>query len=151
MRGEYHFRPGWRVANLELPPHARRILPNHHKQCRTNGTTSACAENTMSLVNPIELFRNYLRMRGEYFLLSSRCAVRVELPPHARRIRCVACVNGSGNGTTSACAENTRVRCGRCPHEGNYLRMRGEYDGFSTTALGNQELPPHARRIPYVG
>ena len=25
VRGEYYFRPGWRVANLELPPRARRI------------------------------------------------------------------------------------------------------------------------------
>ena len=61
----------------------------------------------MSLVNPIELFRNYLRMRGEYFLLSSRCAVRVELPPHARRIPAQCFTDLSWFGTTSACAENT--------------------------------------------
>ena len=65
-RGEY----GWVTIEseplMELPPRTRRILDASEATIDNPGTTSAHAENTMSLVNPIELFRNYLRARGEY-------------------------------------------------------------------------------------
>ena len=66
-------------------------------------------------------------MRGEYGMAVPTGARKAELPPHARRILLDAHRVTPIKGTTSACAENTRVRCGRCPYEGNYLRMRGEY------------------------
>ena len=50
---------------------------------------------------------NYLRMRGEYLRLMQYRKALLELPPHARRIRCGAFQNYDTVGTTSACAENT--------------------------------------------
>ena len=51
-------------------------------------------------------------------------------------------------GTTSACAENTH-RENRNPQMwGNYLRVRGEYEGKFTVTVARLELPPRARRIP---
>ena len=71
------------------------------------GTTSACAENT-SVDRALQLLaRNYLRVRGEYSLDSSAIALRVELPPRARRILIDTALRNSDHGTTSACAENT--------------------------------------------
>ena len=35
------------------------------------GTTSACAENTKELDTFLEAARNYLRVRGEYFVVIS--------------------------------------------------------------------------------
>ncbi|EFM50265.1 hypothetical protein HMPREF0299_5847 [Corynebacterium matruchotii ATCC 14266] len=53
------------LGDAELPPRARRIhttaTPPPHL-----GTTSACAENTFNMVQALVLFRNYLRVRGEY-------------------------------------------------------------------------------------
>ena len=72
-----------------------------------NGTTSACAENTLGEATRSPLTRNYLRVRGEYF--AGRIVTRkdVELPPRARRILGPYTGAGKINGTTSACAENT--------------------------------------------
>ena len=70
-----------------------------------------------------------------------------ELPPRARRIRQVRFRNIPNDGTTSACAENTRGFVGRSWRGWNYLRVRGEYNipsGFKVTL---RELPPRARRI----
>ena len=66
VRGEY---PPLRSAitlGVELPPRARRILPPPSVGVFTFGTTSACAENTASDLLPAVIFRNYLRVRGEY-------------------------------------------------------------------------------------
>ena len=72
------------------------------------GTTSACAENTRVDAVKIRNFGNYLRVRGEY----SNCATifnpLAELPPRARRIHFLVVDPCAGDGTTSACAENTR-------------------------------------------
>ena len=70
-----------------------------------------------------------------------------ELPPRARRIPAEEITKGLQAGTTSACAENTRLQ----PHSGvkpwNYLRVRGEYNDKIFHANGLGELPPRARRI----
>ena len=48
VRGEY-WKPGWTHPRLpELPPRARRILTKFGSQRLSGGTTSACAENTVS-------------------------------------------------------------------------------------------------------
>ena len=51
---------------MELPPRARRILIDWRKYDANDGTTSACAENTMSAPAGPKTTRNYLRVRGEY-------------------------------------------------------------------------------------
>ena len=72
-------------------------------------------------------WRNYLRVRGEY----SCCLISPhdfrELPPRARRILTHAMWRCILLGTTSACAENTGVAFDLLKHDGNYLRVRGEY------------------------
>ena len=78
-------------------------------------------------------------MLGRSFLL--------ELPPRARRIRVLDSDPGTGYGTTSACAENTKSeRMSDAPPR-NYLRVRGEYSGIRQWACTQAELPPRARRI----
>ena len=71
------------------------------------GTTSACAENTLSRAKPSPKIGNYLRVRGEYGSLPGGQSRPVELPPRARRILGVEFTYGFESGTTSACAENT--------------------------------------------
>ena len=70
-----------------------------------------------------------------------------ELPPRARRIPAEEITKGLQAGTTSACAENTRLQ----PHSGvkpwNYLRVRGEYTRLGLLMTRRVELPPRARRI----
>ena len=66
MRGEYPSGPNPRYYNLELPPHARRILQGMVGEVEDSGTTSACAENTLWLRVRGVWPGNYLRMRGEY-------------------------------------------------------------------------------------
>ena len=134
----------------------------------SQGTTSACAENTGSAAHPEDLGRNYLRVRGEYpfggcpsFYQQNYLRVRgeygvvikmsfafSELPPRARRIRGTReCARVCG-GTTSACAENT-PRFVRFDYQSrNYLRVRGEYDEGPFRKGSTSELPPRARRIP---
>ena len=51
---------------MELPPRARRILNIFLNICTELGTTSACAENTLSHYHYSDTQRNYLRVRGEY-------------------------------------------------------------------------------------
>ena len=71
------------------------------------GTTSACAENTVYVASKETLLGNYLRVRGEYAIDEAAQRLREELPPRARRIHPGWPTNGANQGTTSACAENT--------------------------------------------
>ena len=127
MRGEYLGGPVGSISILELPPHARRIPGIALRYGLLLGTTSACAENTMSGSLLSLGSWNYLRMRGEYLHRVDTTYTLMELPPHARRIRGNLLSRLHLLGTTSACAENT----GTTPFGGaesrNYLRMRGEY------------------------
>ena len=66
VRGEY-FRVGYlRIGVEELPPRTRRILEGFTHVFDTCGTTSAYAENTLEFWDNPFVFRNYLRVRGEY-------------------------------------------------------------------------------------
>ena len=93
------------------------------------GTTSACAENTAATAAGLDLKRNYLRMRGEYWSVTYPDGASLELPPHARRIHRGQYFGKNSRGTTSACAENTPQTQFQAPCGWNYLRMRGEYFG----------------------
>ena len=115
------------MAEMELPPRARRIPRRPQRPGERDGTTSACAENTILSQTKLKGGRNYLRVRGEYRLASAAGHFGEELPPRARRIPEVAADPRSLVGTTSACAENTQRRRACVPHPGNYLRVRGEY------------------------
>ena len=127
VRGEYLRETAWAFPSMELPPRARRI----HFECAQcillNGTTSACAENTGGWGRPHSSTRNYLRVRGEYFICYLEPGPLSELPPRARRIPLIAEYGGVDWGTTSACAENTCLSSGVWNPQGNYLRVRGEY------------------------
>ena len=127
VRGEY---TGYRRVvhpELELPPRARRILYQLITMIFTDGTTSACAENT--LLSPGRRCRrwNYLRVRGEYQKDTERKTIMQELPPRARRIPLGLAQRPVCRGTTSACAENTTAKQNFITPVGNYLRVRGEY------------------------
>ena len=116
--------------DLELPPRARRILLGGAAAAGGAGTTSACAENTVCAGSILPTTGNYLRVRGEYLRLYRSCGYGRELPPRARRIPPVVFQPVVGDGTTSACAENTyQNKNGETAHR-NYLRVRGEYMGF---------------------
>ena len=86
-------------------------------------------------------------MRGEYS--SNRRAIfkSRELPPRARRIHTPSEMVRLESGTTSACAENTKVKAWLGAFFRNYLRVRGEYPPRYHPRSANQELPPRARRI----
>ena len=71
----------------ELPPRARRIRLGTRIEALMRGTTSACAENTGKIAFPFTSFRNYLRVRGEYYGSQLPGVGITELPPRARRIR----------------------------------------------------------------
>ena len=111
------------------------------------GTTSAHAENTRPVRGRGGIFRNYLRVRGEYIRRQIHSHSSAELPPRTRRIRQPSRVFSSSNGTTSAYAENTAYH----PKENhlcrNYLRVRGEYNARNTSGKNRGELPPRTRRI----
>ena len=94
---------------------------------RSFGTTSACAENTFPFKVKTNILWNYLRVRGEYWVVATPLLLQLELPPRARRIRLYYWGDDQDEGTTSACAENTSV--GHMPknYMRNYLRVRGEY------------------------
>ena len=147
VRGEYSSSPITPVTRSELPPRARRILPRQGGEGVEEGTTSACAENTIRALTGCFSIRNYLRVRGEYFRLLSARSEPLELPPRARRIRGVMFATYVSDGTTSACAENTAVCGGGDGRLGNYLRVRGEYTPPAAWGEGRVELPPRARRI----
>ena len=127
MRGEYQLASSPRGRKLELPPRARRILLAVFHLHFKNGTTSACAENTIAKKAVQQLLRNYLRVRGEYFAELALGHTTRELPPRARRILAMVWCRSNGFGTTSACAENTHNFMKRGEKTRNYLRVRGEY------------------------
>ena len=107
VRGEYPLYTCPKPFTGELPPRARRIPIASREWNDLLGTTSACAENTLSRVADIFGMRNYLRVRGEYPYNWLRQNFTGELPPRARRIQCFSGVPDIHGGTTSACAENT--------------------------------------------
>ena len=147
VRGEYRFCIQHLLGNRELPPRARRIRGGTIFYPRYWGTTSACAENTHVWTLTPWFQRNYLRVRGEYgFAVGNRVGF-LELPPRARRIPPVIPAAVAAHGTTSACAENTRINFDRLTTIGNYLRVRGEYIRSRPPSLDRLELPPRARRI----
>ena len=148
VRGEYVTLDSISDAELELPPRARRILGPPPPRMTPIGTTSACAENTCHHFSPRCTPGNYLRVRGEYSPSSTKPVALLELPPRARRIPRKRWQSKLNDGTTSACAENTK-----CPRTStclgwNYLRVRGEYLFVTYVLKTCMELPPRARRIP---
>ena len=147
VRGEYL--PSLLAARhtSELPPRARRILTGGFGFLGFEGTTSACAENTSFPRLQQRLCKNYLRVRGEYTWGATESCDQAELPPRARRIRQIHDQGVGGEGTTSACAENTRHHGLTPPHPWNYLRVRGEYVMMLARRSWILELPPRARRI----
>ena len=147
MRGEYPLSHAPEMLPVELPPHARRILCVRENAHENMGTTSACAENTAATAAGLDLKRNYLRMRGEYWSVTYPDGASLELPPHARRIPRRRSFRPRVGGTTSACAENTLAHARENANDRNYLRMRGEYHPTGYHQMLSGELPPHARRI----
>ena len=140
VRGEYRSILRLHHGSVELPPRARRILPDRHTPIWGLGTTSACAENTTLLVKYVAPPWNYLRpVVTPPFIW--------ELPPRARRIHHHRPQRRAFHGTTSACAENTWDHAEAQPINRNYLRVRGEYLGFMGAGPPFLELPPRARRI----
>ena len=132
----------------ELPPRARRIRVILPVPSGTTGTTSACAENTVTERTFLMIFWNYLRVRGEYDLVEGARRLAWELPPRARRIQLERGKHAVEEGTTSACAENTGPARFSLICQRNYLRVRGEYPITRVCAVAHEELPPRARRIP---
>ena len=74
----------------------------------------------------------------------------MELPPRTRRILRSKLLARLSYGTTSAYAENTSKNRLKSGKTGNYLRVRGEYDSFSSSAAFAWELPPRTRRIHMI-
>ena len=107
VRGEYRYRSALGSTPGELPPRARRIPQAVMIGFALEGTTSACAENTLLVDRLHRRCRNYLRVRGEYHRGPKRRHEAWELPPRARRIRDALADFRDVLGTTSACAENT--------------------------------------------
>ena len=147
VRGEYLLYSRFKRSIRELPPRARRILGTVFPVPYIFGTTSACAENTACSRNLAANIRNYLRVRGEYVIITVTGWKNQELPPRARRILNADDGTENEDGTTSACAENTRHRLIQQPQVRNYLRVRGEYGYWHDLVYKKQELPPRARRI----
>ena len=108
VRGEYMTAVQAVGPAEELPPRTRRILDRGLLKPLAIGTTSACAENTHVARESHHIPGNYLRVRGEYRPLGQHERRASELPPRARRIRVWGVYNDGCQGTTSACAENTR-------------------------------------------
>ena len=108
VRGEYGMVAALCSTTRELPPRARRIHIEFDLGKAPVGTTSACAENTALPLGMDRIYRNYLRVRGEYLSPRVWSSQRAELPPRARRIPPVGVAVPISLGTTSACAENTR-------------------------------------------
>ena len=121
------------------------MLRPHALTCR--GTTSACAENTVRWQIQHGIWRNYLRVRGEYERRGGMTIEQWELPPRARRIRLRCARRQPRRRTTSACAENTLGSRGLVGLRRNYLRVCGEYGTAGWRRSRCWELPPRARRI----
>ena len=108
VRGEYGGLSSPGGVIMELPPRARRIHKCYAGPRMILGTTSACAENTVGCWGYQEFHGNYLRVRGEYSEKWQAATEGLELPPRARRIRSNIPQRLVEDGTTSACAENTK-------------------------------------------
>ena len=147
MCGEYAAFPVCQAVSQELPPRARRIRRGPREENRNAGTTSAYAENTAGSSVAAMTARNYLRVRGEYSPNPDPVWLSAELPPRTRRILAHELGVTILMGTTSAYAENTADDVYVALHQRNYLRVRGEYDSFSSSAAFAWELPPRTRRI----
>ena len=147
MRGEYFVQLVQALTPLELPPRARRILGKSTTAVVAGGTTSACAENTPQDARYGRVYRNYLRVRGEYRRECTAQMGFLELPPRARRIPIHSSRAEVEQGTTSACAENTQPGGMGRRECRNYLRVRGEYLSVAAFSITFAELPPRARRI----
>ena len=93
-------------------------------------------------------YRNYLRVRGEYFRSINHSIRGMELPPRTRRILVSGKKLHAFSGTTSAYAENTTESAMFCTSNWNYLRVRGEYQREHLSVAHHMELPPRTRRIP---
>ena len=107
VRGEYRKKNLRRMLTMELPPRTRRIRPRSAAAWRHLGTTSAYAENTPFIALGLAIAANYLRVRGEYSLMTAPIFTSVELPPRTRRILANDTASLPNAGTTSAYAENT--------------------------------------------
>ena len=70
VRGEYTAPNSASKSSSELPPRARRIPRECFIEALIRGTTSACAENTPRVRAWPLMWRNYLRVRGEYPIMS---------------------------------------------------------------------------------
>ena len=127
VRGEYLQIEATESPTWELPPRARRIHLHKTRRDLIDGTTSACAENTLMRGLIWRLIWNYLRVRGEYTEKIDEFTPLWELPPRARRIQPLTWCFMPIYGTTSACAENTLAFIHDRHALGNYLRVRGEY------------------------
>ena len=147
VRGEYKSGKTGIKTVPELPPRTRRILHDFDGQIPTPGTTSAYAENTVMRLYSDCKQRNYLRVRGEYYLPFQGHLGQMELPPRTRRIRTDNKVQPLFSGTTSAYAENTCWNSCSSARRWNYLRVRGEYSLFHVFCGPGWELPPRTRRI----
>ena len=86
VRGEYTETLDQMFESQELPPRARRIHDYGDDDDLLLGTTSACAENTVSTPATLAISGNYLRVRGEYPFRFTAHSDHPELPPRARRI-----------------------------------------------------------------
>ena len=102
----------YEMTYVELPPRARRIHTLHRLGAVLLGTTSACAENTLSRLPSRKTCWNYLRVRGEYPGRPFGGGQNMELPPRARRI--------------------PKLNKHRRRRRWNYLRVRGEYWYYPT-------------------
>ena len=151
VRGEYKSSSDSSGMTAELPPRARRIRCDLWEPLHMEGTTSAHAENTDSIVRNWHPNRNYLRARGEYGSCMCRVSFRGELPPRTRRILETWMDQLGKSGTTSAHAENTGYMLPEQNRAMNYLRARGEYTPGPSRASRTRELPPRTRRIRGVG
>ena len=140
----------WQMLHMELPPRARRIPFGPAQTRPKRGTTSACAENTKHRSCGRCCIWNYLRVRGEYPLDPRKPDQKGELPPRARRIPGLVLLIHLFEGTTSACAENTKCTPPNRSNKWNYLRVRGEYLPTLRIPRPNPELPPRARRIQII-
>ena len=147
VRGEYSVKSGTLGGSVELPLRARRIQWDTCWAVDADGTTSACAENTIGASSRPPAQRNYLRVRGEYRTTPPSEDDWGELPPRARRIPLPTSGSVFFVGTTSACAENTNHATSIHPPRRNYLRVRGEYNTWVWRPGQMLELPPRARRI----
>ena len=86
VRGEYRYMLVSPQDFRELPPRARRIRGWLPITNQITGTTSACAENTLTRDDHASEAWNYLRVRGEYHYPIRNGEIVEELPPRARRI-----------------------------------------------------------------